>query len=245
MADAGFDQQAAHAFGRFLGHGAGGGVGAGRGRAYNDESGAFHGRQAGQDQRGVARVGAFPGRNADAIDAVPAGRPAFGSEVALGIGERVGGGTCEGLVGHVPARAALEIEPEVSQGVGQRTGDVEFKGDGRGEVEVDGLVPGEAVAAAGKGRGEGHAAGGLGRGRGFQVGLPGGSGAGREILHQARRRGGRRRGEQGGQQDFPQYGKCSGGFSTVWKKSARFFHGVENFFPRCGKLRHSRAGCGG
>ncbi len=42
---------------------------------------------------------------------------------------------------------------------------------------------------------------------------------------------------------FPRYGKCSDGFSTLWKQIFHavenpdgFFHAVENYFPQCGKL---------
>jgi hypothetical protein len=34
---------------------------------------------------------------------------------------------------------------------------------------------------------------------------------------------------------FPQCGKLGRKFSMVWKKRAGIFHSVENFFPQCGK----------
>ena len=182
VAEAGFDQQVADARGGFFGDGARAGVGARRRAAHDDERRAFDRGEAAEDQRDVRGAGAFPRRKADAVDAVPAGGLPFGREVALveheGVQRRAG----EGFVGDVPARAALEVQPERAQGVGRGTGDVQLEGDGGGEVEVDRLVPRRAVGVPGKGRGEGEAVGGGDDRGGFQVGRPRAGRAGREIL---------------------------------------------------------------
>ena len=200
MAEAGFDQQAADARGGFFGDGAGPGVGARRRAAHDDEGRAFDRGEAAEDQRGIHRVGAFPRREADAVDALPAGRLPFGREVALVEDEGVQRRATEGLVGDVPARAALEVQPQRAHGVGRGTGDVQLEGDGGGEIEVDRLVPRGAVDVLRERRGEGQAVGRGDDGGGFQVGRPRAGRAGREILDQPRG-GGRRRGAENGSQE--------------------------------------------
>jgi hypothetical protein len=37
------------------------------------------------------------------------------------------------------------------------------------------------------------------------------------------------------EKSFPRHGKVGPVFSTAWKISSHFFHGMEKSFPRCGK----------
>ena len=132
--DAGFEEQAAGAVGGLGRDGAFGGVGAGSGTGHHDERAIAQRGEAPHDEVGGRLPGAAPGGEAEAVDAVPAGGLVLGGEVALVEDEGLESGGAEGLVGDVPAVAALEVEAHGADGVGAGAEDGQLESDGVREV---------------------------------------------------------------------------------------------------------------